>query len=323
MQNEYANQLRGQAAPQGRRVGPSNIYVAPNWGESLQYAVNQGLGGYMAGKARRASEDLDSEKNAVLQAKIEQERSDIERGFDFKERDLGLRQAAAEESKRAALVKEMNDEADLDLRFAKENYDRLDERTRQGEVADEIAETARLAREKHEYKMELERLKQSGKTPKLTESQATNRGYFSQSIMAHEKLLELENDGMAIKPEGVAAFLQFRGSPIAGTVVRQYLSAKEGRYLDLLLDSGLVKLRDDSGAALPDTEIATQMFQLIPVTTDSSKQRADRQDRRTVMLDKYFLSGGKWSDEEIADYEKKKAQWASEKKEEDDPLGIR
>jgi len=88
MQNEYANQLRGQAAPQGRRVGPSNIYVAPNWAESLRHGVSQGLGGYMAGKARRASEDLDAEKNAVLQAKIEQERSDIDR-------DYGLRQAAS------------------------------------------------------------------------------------------------------------------------------------------------------------------------------------------------------------------------------------
>ncbi len=57
-QRDYANMLRGKAAPKGKTVGPSGLYVAPNWGESLEYAVNQGLGGYMAGRANKADARL-------------------------------------------------------------------------------------------------------------------------------------------------------------------------------------------------------------------------------------------------------------------------
>jgi len=50
----------------------------------------------MAGKARRASEDLDAEKNAVLQAKIEQERSDRAEERDWEVEDLDANIASRE-----------------------------------------------------------------------------------------------------------------------------------------------------------------------------------------------------------------------------------
>jgi hypothetical protein len=47
----YAAGLVNTPIPQGKTVGPYNIYVAPNWGEMAHYAVAQGLGGYLLGKA--------------------------------------------------------------------------------------------------------------------------------------------------------------------------------------------------------------------------------------------------------------------------------
>jgi hypothetical protein len=58
-QRAYANALRMSELPKGQRVGPSRIYVAPNWGESLETAFNRGYGGYLAGKADKADKELD------------------------------------------------------------------------------------------------------------------------------------------------------------------------------------------------------------------------------------------------------------------------
>jgi hypothetical protein len=58
-QRDYANQLRGKGMPKGKTVGPLDVYVGPNWAESLEGAVNQGLGGYLAGKANREDRDID------------------------------------------------------------------------------------------------------------------------------------------------------------------------------------------------------------------------------------------------------------------------
>jgi hypothetical protein len=84
-QRSYADMLRGKSAPKGKGVGPSNIYVAPNWGESLEYAVNQGMGGYLSGKANKADAGLDKSRAAEA-ARLEGiERGDTERKFGIQE----------------------------------------------------------------------------------------------------------------------------------------------------------------------------------------------------------------------------------------------
>jgi hypothetical protein len=69
----YAAGLVNTPTPQGKTVGPYNIYVAPNWGEMAHYAVAQGLGGYLLGKAnqreamgRKALSDLRDWLQAIL-----------------------------------------------------------------------------------------------------------------------------------------------------------------------------------------------------------------------------------------------------------------
>jgi len=69
-QRAMANMLRGKEAPKGKTVGPYDLYMGPNWGESLAYAGEQALGGYLAGKANRDDIALDEEKGRVLAATL-------------------------------------------------------------------------------------------------------------------------------------------------------------------------------------------------------------------------------------------------------------
>jgi hypothetical protein len=60
--------------PKGKTVGPLDVYVGPNWAESLEGAVNQGLGGYMAGQANK--EDRDIDKARQLEKTLTKEAAD-------------------------------------------------------------------------------------------------------------------------------------------------------------------------------------------------------------------------------------------------------
>ncbi len=60
---DYANALRGKSAPQGRTAGPLNVYYGPNIGESLGYAGEQLMGGYMAGKANKEDVKIDKARS--------------------------------------------------------------------------------------------------------------------------------------------------------------------------------------------------------------------------------------------------------------------
>ncbi|MEM1111127.1 MAG: hypothetical protein AAGI11_04395 [Pseudomonadota bacterium] len=53
-QRAQANALLETPVPQGRHVGPDNIYVGPNWGEQLAYATRQFMGHRLASKANKA-----------------------------------------------------------------------------------------------------------------------------------------------------------------------------------------------------------------------------------------------------------------------------
>lgn len=97
-QQAVADQLRGSEAPQGRTVGPSNIYVAPNWGDTLGYAAKQVAGGYLGKKANEADQALQGQRlekalgklqadNAQWQAGENRARRNegrLDRGFDYR-----------------------------------------------------------------------------------------------------------------------------------------------------------------------------------------------------------------------------------------------
>lgn len=59
---DFANALRGTPTAQGRSVGPSGIYVAPNWGQNLEVAASRALGGYLSRKANERDEALDTDR---------------------------------------------------------------------------------------------------------------------------------------------------------------------------------------------------------------------------------------------------------------------
>lgn len=96
-QQDYANMLRGKAAPTGKTVG-SGIYVAPNWAEALEYGLNQGLGGYMAGKAQRDDMALDPARQEAAEAMLAIERADKERTLGQSDRRLDLTQRGLEDT---------------------------------------------------------------------------------------------------------------------------------------------------------------------------------------------------------------------------------
>lgn len=83
-QRAMANMLRGKEAPKGKTVGPYDLYMGPNWGESLAYAGEQALGGYMAGKANRDDIALDEERGLVKAAELAAEDAKDERDFNLK-----------------------------------------------------------------------------------------------------------------------------------------------------------------------------------------------------------------------------------------------
>tara|TARA_R110000765_G_scaffold300721_1_gene395261 strand:+ start:427 stop:1905 length:1479 start_codon:yes stop_codon:yes gene_type:complete len=94
-QRKYAQSLRGGAAPQGRTAGPLDVYYGPNIGESLAYATDQMVGGYMEGKADKEDAAIDEarqlEKALALKTANEQqafENQNITNTFDLSEKTL-------------------------------------------------------------------------------------------------------------------------------------------------------------------------------------------------------------------------------------------
>ncbi len=70
-QRAMAQQLRGQGMPQGREVGPLNVYQAPNWGESLAGATNILAGAWMGKQANDRDVELDADRTqAALEKAI-------------------------------------------------------------------------------------------------------------------------------------------------------------------------------------------------------------------------------------------------------------
>ena len=90
-QRAAAAAMRGKAMPDGRTVGPSNIYIGPNWGETLGYVANQVGGGLMASGANKKDTALDAQrtKQAQAEAQYAAQLVDEERGYATSEREEG------------------------------------------------------------------------------------------------------------------------------------------------------------------------------------------------------------------------------------------
>ena len=150
------------------------------------------------------------------------------------------------------------------------------------------------------------------KDPKqFTQSEADNYGYLQSASRAHTELLELENAGVSVSPEIMATWLGGRANPLLNVVSNRALDSNQRRYLELILDSGMVKLRDESGAALSDREIANQLQQLIGLTTDSDDQRKDKQARRLESINKYERAT-RLNDEEKVALDELRKVWSVE-----------
>lgn len=66
-----ANSLRGQPAPEGRTVGPLNVYVRPDGAKAMQHGINQ-IASYMADKEANAlGKTLEAQKSKDMQGQFE------------------------------------------------------------------------------------------------------------------------------------------------------------------------------------------------------------------------------------------------------------
>lgn len=107
-QMQYANMLRGTPSAQGKRVGPSNIYVENPW-EGAEVGLNRALGGYLAGKANRRAAELDETDSDTLEAQgvMEDIRTEEDRGYKTAEREAGQAFDAEQKGLDRALEKEL------------------------------------------------------------------------------------------------------------------------------------------------------------------------------------------------------------------------
>lgn len=107
-QQAYANTLRGREMPQGRTVGPSNIYVNNPW-DAVGAGAERALGGYFSGQAAKQSAALGEKKResalkrarrqaevdamSVEERRRQAERADTRAALEY---DADARRAAAE-----------------------------------------------------------------------------------------------------------------------------------------------------------------------------------------------------------------------------------
>ena len=105
-QMAMAQQLRGREAPKGRTVGPYDVYMGPNWGESVAGLTNSIAGGLVQRSANKKDIALDEKRTEARLSKAMEEQSRYDQGFDlqtseFKER---VRAAGASEAASAAAL---------------------------------------------------------------------------------------------------------------------------------------------------------------------------------------------------------------------------
>jgi hypothetical protein len=72
-QRAIAQQMRSGKSPEGRTVGPYDVYVAPNWGEVAGDVATKLGGGYLEGRANKEGAKIDEARsNAALEKALEE-----------------------------------------------------------------------------------------------------------------------------------------------------------------------------------------------------------------------------------------------------------
>ena len=94
-QMAMAQQLRGREAPKGRTVGPYDVYVGPNWGESVAGLTNSIGGGLMQRSANKKDIALDEKRTEARLSKAMEEQSRHDQGFALKNSEFKERVRAA------------------------------------------------------------------------------------------------------------------------------------------------------------------------------------------------------------------------------------
>lgn len=111
--HEYANQMTGRGAPQGKTVG-SGIYVEPNWGENLAYGINQAIGGYNRSKANALNQALDKDRSGRATAVAEIDNIRNEQANAQKDRDYALKAYRQQQADATQAWREKTDARDFE-----------------------------------------------------------------------------------------------------------------------------------------------------------------------------------------------------------------
>ena len=156
-QRKYAQSLRGGAAPQGRTAGPLDVYYGPNIGESLAYATNQMVGGYMEGQADKEDAAIDLDRESVLQKALDDKNAKEADRIAYRDARSGVSdtqwqagqdaETAREEARADELAAEIKKEEEVELVRVAERIEDLEAAKAKDTLTQEQA-------------MELERLKQ-------------------------------------------------------------------------------------------------------------------------------------------------------------------
>ena len=87
---KLAAAMRGKPLNQGKSVGPSGIYVGPNWGETIENLTNQLGSGYMDYQANKADAVLDPLRKQDSDTGISNQRAALQLTLDKDSRDFDL-----------------------------------------------------------------------------------------------------------------------------------------------------------------------------------------------------------------------------------------
>ncbi len=228
-QRAYADMLRGKEAPKGKTVGPYDLYMGPNWGESLAYAGKQALGGYMTGLANRDDKALDEEKGRVLEATLAAEDAKDKRDFNLQ---LDKYERGIYESDRDYDYQAERNEILDNIAAETLEYDRALAKAETEAEKAEILEDRRRWEADYAIKLEELLLKQEEANPTITEGdfdEATNkainalsgveeRKYARMLVNTAEQLQRLTNEAQLLLEESPDSNWSSRGADIASDV---------------------------------------------------------------------------------------------------------
>jgi hypothetical protein len=275
-QREYANMLRGQSAPKGRTVGPLDVYMAPNWGETVANIGGQALGGYMSARADRASDDLsaqqatDAENRAqgLAQAKAAAE------AVRVGERQEDMGREDAKEAARLALdeQKRLRDE---ERRIAANNAAILDEGAADMEAAlqrkRDLVDSRRELSDRIAFEQAKEDIKGGGEAGEDLSAEEGKKRFQAEALGNAIDDIEyiLDPEGGDYNSSGLGAYkdqltgmfdlTRFAQSPMGAMLKSATNTAKEQI------------LRAATGAAAPQTENLEYIETLVPRVGDDAE----------------------------------------------------